>query len=249
MLNRLEIEKESSTPAAEGGGFDLRDAVNFLWRRWKLIGGVVALSVFLCALFLARATPVYTANAQLLLDPRKERAAGQDVFMTDGMLDQMVVENQVMIIKSTALLRRVVEKMQLNRDPEFGGSALSGAGALSILAPIRAFFSRPAPPLSPEELAASDQGGKDFENISSETRDTIENLRWAMIVGRGREQGLVISISVTSIDPIKAARLANAIADAYVVDKLDARLDSAKRASAWLSDRLVDLRRQLRESE
>jgi len=249
MLNRLEIENASSTSAAEGGSFDLRDVVNFLWRRWKLIGGVVALSVFLCALYLARATPVYTATAQLLLDPRKERAAGQDVFMTDGMLDQMVVENQVMIIKSTGLLRRVVEKMQLNRDPEFGGSTLSSAGAVSILAPIRAFFSRPAPALSPEDLAASDQSGRDFENISAETRNTIENLRWAMTVGRGKEQGLVISISVTSIDPIKAARLANAIADAYVVDKLDARLDAAKRASAWLSDRLVDLRRQLRESE
>jgi polysaccharide biosynthesis transport protein len=247
MLNRLEIEKASSTSAAEGGGFDLREAVNFLWRQWKLIGGVVALFVFLCALYLARATPVYTATAQLLLDPRKERAAGQDVFMTDTMLDQMVVENQMMIIKSTGLLRRVVEKLQLNRDPEFGGSDISGA--TSILAPIRAFFSRPAPKLSPDGLAANDEGGKDFENISAETRSTIENLKWVVSVNRGLQQGLVISISVTSIDPIKAARIANAIADAYVVDKLDARLDAAKRASAWLSDRLEDLRRQLRESE
>ena len=248
MLNRLEIEKASSTSAAEGGGFDLREVVNFLWRQWKLIGGVVALFVFLCALYLARATPVYTATAQLLLDPRKERAAGQDVFMTESMLDQMVVENQMMIIKSTALLRRVVEKLQLNRDPEFGGSDISGA--TSILAPIRAFFSRPAPKLSPDELAANDERAKDFGNISAETKNTIENLRSAMFVGRpGKEQGLVISIAVTSIDPIKAARIANAVADAYVVDKLDARLDAAKRASAWLSDRLEDLRRQLRESE
>ena len=181
MLNRLEIDKASSTPAAEGGGFELRDAVNFLWRQWKLIGGVVALFVFLCALYLARATPVYTATAQLLLDPRKERAAGQDVFMTDSMLDQMVVENQMMIIKSTALLRRVVEKMQLNRDPEFGGDASADVlGAGSILAPIRAFFSRPTRRLSADDIAANDQSGKDFENISAETRSTIENLKYAM---------------------------------------------------------------------
>ena len=43
--------------------------------------------------------------------------------------------------------------------------------------------------------------------------------------------------------------LANAVADAYVVEKLDARFEAAKRASAWLSDRLVDLRKQLRDSE
>src|SRR5262249_39815460 len=46
-----------------------------------------------------------------------------------------------------------------------------------------------------------------------------------------------------------AARLANAVADAYVVDQLDARLESTKRASGWLSDRIVELRRQLGDSE
>ncbi len=249
MLNRLNVAKESPASSAEGGGFDLRDVVNFLWRQWKLIGGMAALFVFLAALYLARATPLYTATAQLLLDPRKERAAGQDVFMSDAILDQQMVENQMMIIRSTTLLRRVVEKMQLTRDQEFGGTALSGAGAVSILAPIRAFFSRPAPAPSADDVSAKDQNGQDFGNISSETISTIENLRSAMVVARGMGQGLVITISVTSVDPIKAARLTNAVADAYVVDKLDARLDSAKRASGWLSDRVVELRQQLRESE
>jgi capsular exopolysaccharide synthesis family protein len=62
-------------------------------------------------------------------------------------------------------------------------------------------------------------------------------------------QGYVIGISVTSVDPARAARLANAVADAFVVEKLDARFEAAKRASAWLSDRLVELRQQLRASE
>jgi succinoglycan biosynthesis transport protein ExoP len=249
MLNRLNVAKDTPASGAPAGGFDLRDAVNFLWRQWKLIGGIVALSVFLCALYLARATPMYTATAQLLLDPRKERAAGQDVFMSDALLDQQTLENQMMIIRSTTLLRRVVEKMQLTRDQEFGGTAFSGAGAVSILAPIRAFFSRPASTPFPDDASAKDPSGQDFGNISSETISTIENLRSAMVVARGLGQGLVITISVSSVDPIKAARLTNAVADAYVVDKLDARLDSAKRASAWLSDRLVELRQQVRESE
>ena len=59
----------------------------------------------------------------------------------------------------------------------------------------------------------------------------------------------MLNISITWEDPVEAAQLANAVADAYVVDQLDARLESAKRASGWLSDRLVELRRQLRDSE
>ena len=59
----------------------------------------------------------------------------------------------------------------------------------------------------------------------------------------------MLNISITWDDPTRAAQLANAVADAYVVDQLDARFESAKRASGWLSDRLVELRQQLRDSE
>src|SRR5262249_38137653 len=59
----------------------------------------------------------------------------------------------------------------------------------------------------------------------------------------------VLSISITWTDPARAAVLANAVANAYVVNQLDARFESAKLASGWLSDRLVELRHQLSDSE
>ena len=55
----------------------------------------------------------------------------------------------------------------------------------------------------------------------------------------------LLKIAITWEDPIRAGQLANAVADAYVVDQLDARLESAKRASGWLGDRLIELRHQL----
>src|SRR5262249_44284094 len=75
----------------------------------------------------------------------------------------------------------------------------------------------------------------------------INGLRGALTVSR--LQGQVLSISITWSDPVRSAQLANAVADAYVINQLDARFESAKRASGWLSDRLVDLRQQLRDSE
>ena len=77
---------------------------------------------------------------------------------------------------------------------------------------------------------------------------SIGRLRAALDVQR-IQRSYVISIAVTSEDSIKAARLANAVADAYVVDQLDARYDAAKRASLWLGERLDGLRDQVRQSE
>jgi uncharacterized protein involved in exopolysaccharide biosynthesis len=59
----------------------------------------------------------------------------------------------------------------------------------------------------------------------------------------------VIAIAVTSQEPAKAALLANAVADAYVVDQLDARYDAAKTASNWLAQRMEEMRKQVQQSE
>src|SRR5262249_36151170 len=78
--------------------------------------------------------------------------------------------------------------------------------------------------------------------------DGINSLRGALAISRSG-QAQVLNISITWTDPTRAAQLANAVSNAYVVNQLDARFESAKQASGWLSDRLVELRQQLRNSE
>ncbi|WP_051134090.1 polysaccharide biosynthesis tyrosine autokinase [Methylocystis sp. ATCC 49242] len=250
-MNRFEPVQDFTVPVETGGGFDIREAINFVWRQWKLIAGVTALALLFGAVYIVRQTPLYTATAQLLLDPRKEKAAGQDVIMDDEYRDLSMIENQMAIIKSSDLLRRVVKKERLVSDPEFGAapSVESGGGLFST---ISGLFSRSGE----RDRKAGEKGGDAIPSRSPgasdaaapETIATIENLKSALTVTRAG-QASVIAISVTSADPVKAARLANAVADAYVVDKLDARFEAAKRASTWLSDRLVELRQQLRQSE
>ena len=245
MLNRLTPTQDfEAPPAEEAQGFDIREAINFGWRQWKFIGGVTALALLIGVIYVARQTPLYTASAQLLLDPRKEKAAGQDTVLTDAVLDLPVIESQMAIIKSSSLLRRVVEKERLVNDPEFGASP-AGPGA-GMLASIKSFFSRAPEPQPQSEAQAGQVSGASA--ASPEINATVENLKLVVQVVRAG-QAYVLNVSVTSADPAKAARLANAVADAYVVDKLDARFDAARRASAWLSDRLVELRQQLRQSE
>ena len=79
-------------------------------------------------------------------------------------------------------------------------------------------------------------------------QDAINRVRGALGAKRVGQSN-AFDISITWPDPKRAAQLANAVADAYIVDQLDTRLESAKRTSGWLSDRIVELRKQLRESE
>src|SRR5262249_47937258 len=105
---------------------------------------------------------------------------------------------------------------------------------------------RLAEPPHIKETQGAEQDLKDAEVKS--IQNGIDRLRGALVAKRSG-QASVLDISITWEDPIKAAQLANAVTDAFVVDQLDARFEAAKRASGWLSDRIVELRQQLRNSE
>jgi polysaccharide biosynthesis transport protein len=198
--------------------FDLRQYLNFVWRNWIFIASVTAFAFLIGAVYLARATPLYTASTQVLLEQR-EKPPGLEV--SDGRVDNYsYMENQLAILRSDSLLRRVVIKERLA-------------------------ISRP----DAKEPQSAD-AAKEMSTSAEEQpiRNAINSLRGGLGISRLGD-GQVLNISIAWNDPVRAAQLANAVADAYVVDQLDARLEAAKRASGWLSDRLVELRQQLSESE
>jgi uncharacterized protein involved in exopolysaccharide biosynthesis/Mrp family chromosome partitioning ATPase len=63
------------------------------------------------------------------------------------------------------------------------------------------------------------------------------------------ERTYVVDVSVMSHDPAKAARLANAIAQAYLEEQTDVRSDAARQISQSLTARLNELKDRVRDSE
>jgi succinoglycan biosynthesis transport protein ExoP len=58
----------------------------------------------------------------------------------------------------------------------------------------------------------------------------------------------VMEINFQSVNPEKAAKIANAIAEAYIDDELNSKYEETRRASIWLQDRLKELRSQAASS-
>jgi polysaccharide biosynthesis transport protein len=196
--------------------FELRQYLNFVWRNWMFIASVTAFALLVGVIYLVRATPLYTAATQVLLEQRESPPSLGGV-VNDRRDGESYLQNQLAILRSDSLLRRVVTKEL-------------------------------APPTSTKESQSAAQNTDDPASAEGIIIDGINRLRGALGVSRSGE-AQVLNIAITWEDPVRAAQLANAVADAYVVDQLDARLESAKRTSGWLSDRLVELRRQLGDSE
>jgi succinoglycan biosynthesis transport protein ExoP len=63
------------------------------------------------------------------------------------------------------------------------------------------------------------------------------------------ERTYVVDVSVTSESPAKAARIANAIAQAYLTEQTEVRSNAARQISQALSGRLKELQTRVREAE
>jgi uncharacterized protein involved in exopolysaccharide biosynthesis len=138
-------EIESSQTAARypqrasDSGVGLREIIDTLRRRWRIIALTTAIVMAVAALFILVSPTLYTASTQLLVDPRDRRILGTEVMATSTGSDPTLVESQLRIITSDAVLGRVVGALRLDRDPEFAGSngedsaAVRAARAITVL--------------------------------------------------------------------------------------------------------------------
>ncbi len=103
-----------------------------------------------------------------------------------------------------------------------------------------------------EKLAGDPEFVKPSEVEKSPARSpeevALEALAKATKVSRA-ENTYVIEIAVTTKEPAKSARLANAIAHAYTEDQQDATANATRNVSAAIEDRLAELQQKLREDE
>src|SRR5271169_1299169 len=74
-----------SSPAF-GHTFGLRQYLHFVWRNWIFIASVAAFAFLVGVIYLVRATPLYTASTQVLLEQR-EKAPGLDAIANTGSIN------------------------------------------------------------------------------------------------------------------------------------------------------------------
>ncbi|GGI24670.1 GumC family protein [Bradyrhizobium guangdongense] len=212
--------------------FNVLELVSLLWRRKIAIASAALIGACLAVTIGKSLTPRYTATAQLYVDPRELQLVDRELTPraqdVSGM--SMVVESQARLITSNSVLLQVIQQAGLDKDPEFGGgdgktltSSLLGLIGLHLRAPSAAETRE-------VQLAALDALNKHI---------TI----------RKTEKSFIVDIEVWSIDPAKAAMLANTLTNAYLSESRNSQALAARRATSELSGRLKELRERLRNAE
>ncbi|HEX2135563.1 MAG TPA: polysaccharide biosynthesis tyrosine autokinase [Microvirga sp.] len=224
------IEPASQRAAAGGvedGQIDLSYVLGFLRRQWAVILACLLATLALALVYLFVTPPRYTGKALLMLDTRRLQLFQQQSVLSEVSFDAPAVESQLELLKSENVALSVIDSLKLKDDPEFTGEVQSFVGAL-----IR------------EAWKVVDWGVLDADSVLSHeqvARRALRHFKKNLYIQRvGRTY--VIEIGFRSLDPAKAAKIANAVADAYILDQLQAKYKATRRAGAWLQERLAELR-------
>ena len=215
----------SSRSQAHDDGSAMLNAREFVRRRWLVMGLILAATLFATAGVLRVIAPRYSAHAEILLEPQREKSVGPDNSAHLVSLDSSDLESAVALIEGRSLLDRVAASQHLDADPEFAEGNRSAA--------------------LPSVSRTTDAPG---QSRSLSQTDPAAALKGSLKVERVGK-AYVLSIRVTSLDPSKASRLANAVAEAFVSDQRQAHLEAGRRLAAYFAERLEPLGERLRRSE
>ena len=219
----------SQVAPSQSGDIDLRALGEALsrQRRWIIVPTVAALVLSLIVVNLI--TSRYKSEARILIDGRENvflRPTGERDEQRTA-LDPEAVTSQVQLVQSRELAREIIKKNKLAERPEFD-PVLSG---MSPLKSLLALFGI----------------GRDPFSMTPEER--VLDAYYDRLTVYAVDKSRVIVVEFQSRDPDLAARVANSIADGYLVLQQNAHQEQAKAASQWLSGEIDKLRTKVSDAE
>ncbi|MGD0562788.1 MAG: exopolysaccharide transport family protein [Roseiarcus sp.] len=219
--------EDGGAQATRGEAIDLMRLSRALLRRKWWIGVPTLASCFLALVVVTAVSPRYTGVAKVLLENQESYFTRPDKASADpgANFDPEGVQSQAETVATTELARKAADKLGLAERDEFNPASSSNPLALAFA------------------LLAGGRGG------ASKPEDRVVDAFLARLTVFPVAKSRVLQIEFVSADPALAARGANTVAELYLDEQEDAKKNEAKAASAWLSQKIEELRAKVADAD
>lgn len=202
---------------------DLLELWSLLKRHRSQIVWITGTITLLVALVVFQMTPIYRGTALLLIE---NHADNKVLTLNDLYANQRqsieAFNSQVQILHSRSVAEKVIRKLKLYDYPAMDPRKHKG------LFVAKADAATMSEEQMTEALVGSVQGGLSIEPVL-------------------RSQ--IVRVSFDSPDKELAAKVANAVVDAYIDNDFESRSEMTQRASDWLNERMQGIRTKLEDAE
>lgn len=217
---------------------DLRELLHTLNRYKWGIASVAIVVTTIATVIAFSITPTYQSTVTILIEANSNApiVQVQDVY-DPGYGENAYYGTQFSILKSRELAKRVVEKLDLARHPEF---------AQKEPGPHRDLDWRAWLPFLPDTHVDDSQSEKERE---AEHKESVINEFGQRLVIEPVRGSQLVKASFESEDPQLAALAANTLAELFIESSLEGRLSMAQKANSWLTEKLSNLRQDLQKAD
>ncbi len=250
--NQYEDEEQGGATS-----FSLARVISAVRRHVRTIIAIIVTTGLVTGSLLLMLPNSYDSSAVVQIDPRKKTISDLEGVISELNADAATIESEAEIIRSRAILLKVIDLLKLRDDPEFA----EGKSLFSLATELLGLRSPP----NPKSAAANPY---DDPNVGRTNTDALESIQGPQTPGSSRPQRdaiaaaiydrltvrrvrttLLIEIRFSSVDPVKAARIANTIAEVYLAEQLSAKQRAAGFATQALETKLGDMRAKLAKAE
>ena len=205
---------------------DVGELARIARRRLRLLPLCLAIAGAIALAYIVLTPTRYAAELSILVDPRERPQPGLDAQPMPQNPDFALVESEMRILVSKAVLRRLALTQNIRADPEFqpGVLAMMFDGLMS---PLR---------------------GAPAGDADARLDALVEALGKRISVKRD-ERNYLLDVEVRAATPEKAVRWASGLADAFFAEQGSLGDDIIAKQSAWLDTRIEDLRTQVDAAE
>lgn len=214
-----------------------------LKRRILLILAIVAVISALTYLVTRQMSPVYSATATLLIESKPKSAISIEEIVGVDASKQEYYKTQYEIMRSNQVAERVIEQFRLDLNPEFNGELKQFS--------VRGTLFRYLYVVRDRLFGAPTEHSGDIDAISQneqQRRQILNTFKGKLSVTPIRQTQLV-NITFESYNPSTAATLANAVAQAYIENNIEARVLVSQQAELWIDGKIEELSANLSLSE
>jgi capsular exopolysaccharide synthesis family protein len=230
------------TTQPENGDFG--HLLQLIWRRKPVLAAFVIIGMVLCTVAITQITPAYTARGLVLVGAPGAHIVDLQAVLSGVSAETDAVASQIEVLQSWALADAVVERLSLDRNPEFNprlrprtlwdevGSALDYLRRL-----VLGVESVPeADPLSPRAVAAA------------ERKDAVLSVLSGLSISP-RERSRLLDVAFTSEDPNLAAKIVNTLLGIHIAQQVDKKYEATLGATEALSRNVISWQQRTSESE
>ncbi|MCV6602785.1 MAG: exopolysaccharide transport family protein [Cohaesibacter sp.] len=211
------------------GQLSLLDILSIIWRRkiFVIAGGLAGL--VLVVLFAAGLAPKYVSESAVLVDLRRLEVSKNGLIpnVPPSALETLV-KSERSLLTSNSVLLKVVDKHELQNDPEFGGS--SGAGL--VMSVLKGGLG----------LGGNGDGGSDRRVAAA------AKLSKALTV-IVKKDTVVLTVALSSRDAAKAQKLNRSLIEAYLAERQQNAVASVNRVVETLEAQLNGQARAVAQAE